>query len=472
MITDATIMKHFSAWKRNSRITSSLPLFLAGWIFLSACVFPIAAERDRFPLKVGWASTDITPEGSARMRGGINSAGVLDPITATVLVLERSDPSGKSDTFHDAVVLVSCDLQHITDGNRYAANMRDDVRARVTKSIPELRGEQIILMATHTHVAPSVQSDAKYNKFATPLIADAVIQAWQRRAPGGVSYGLGHAVAGHNRIATYADGRSRMSGSFQKGSTGNSKFTHLEGFEDHSVNLLYTWDRKKKLTGVIANVACPAQVQRGDKISADYWHEVREILRDELGPDVALLPQLSAAGDIATTVMVERKAERRMQQLRLPGSNDERAQRRKEIARRISATISETLSVVKSEIDFSPVLLHAMSVLEIRGGFPEPVPDAPMFPIEIHAVRLGDVAMVTNPFELYLDYGIRMKGRSPAVQTFVVELAGSASYLPTERAVRQGGYGAIARTCVVGPKAGERVVSETLSLLESLWHSE
>ncbi|MGY8674489.1 MAG: hypothetical protein ACKVHO_18105, partial [Verrucomicrobiia bacterium] len=116
--------------------------------------------------------------------------------------------------------------------------------------------------------------------------------------------------------------------------------------------------------------------------------------------------------------------------------------------------------------------LHAMSVLEIRGGFPEPVPDAPMFPIEIHAVRLGDVAMVTNPFELYLDYGIRMKGRSPAVQTFVVELAGSASYLPTERAVRQGGYGAIAKTCVVGPKAGERVVSETLSLLESLWHSE
>lgn len=75
-----------------------------------------------------------------------------------------------------------------------------------------------------------------------------------------------------------------------------------------------------------------------------------------------------------------------------------------------------------------------------------------MFPIEIHAVRLGDVAIVTNPIEPYLDYGIRMKGRSPAVQTFVVELAGSASYLPTERAVRRGGYGAIAKTSVVGPQ--------------------
>jgi len=244
------------------------------------------------------------------MRGGIDSTGILDPITATALVLEQLDSSGTSDTLHKAVVLVSCDLQHITDGNRYAANMRDDVRDRVTNSIPELSGEQIVLKATHTHVAPSVQSDPQYNGFASRRIAEAVIQAWKRRAPGGVSYGLGHAVVGHNRIATYSDSRSRMTGSFQKGSTGNPQFTHLEGFEDHSVNLLFTWDRQKNLTGVVANIACPAQVQRGDEISADYWHEVREILRDELGPEVALLPQISAAGDIATTVMVERECQR------------------------------------------------------------------------------------------------------------------------------------------------------------------
>jgi len=187
---------------------------------------------------------------------------------------------------------------------------------------------------------------------------------------------------------------------------------------------------------------------------------------------VKLLPQLSAAGDIATTVLVERKAEKRMQQLRLPDSDDERAQRRAEIARRISNTITDTLSLVKSEIEYSPVLLHDMTTFEVQGGFPEPIPDTPIYPIEVHAVRLGDVAMVTNPFELYLDYGTRMKGRSPAVQTFVIELAGSASYLPTERAVRQGGYGAIEKTCVVGPETGERIVSETLSLLETLWNSQ
>ncbi|MGY8642575.1 MAG: hypothetical protein ACKVJU_15955 [Verrucomicrobiales bacterium] len=65
-----------------------------------------------------------------------------------------------------------------------------------------------------------------------------------------------------------------------------------------------------------------------------------------------------------------------------------------------------------------------------------------------------------------------MKGRSPAVQTFVVQLAGSASYLPTERAVREGGYGAIEKTCVVGPKAGDQIVSETLNLLKAHWDNK
>jgi len=45
-------------------------------------------------------------------------------------------------------------------------------------------------------------------------------------------------------------------------------------------------------------------------------------------------------------------------------------------------------------------------------------------PVEIHVIRLGDMAIATNRFELYLDFGIRIKARSKAVQTFVVQLAG------------------------------------------------
>lgn len=42
---------------------------------------------------------------------------------------------------------------------------------------------------------------------------------------------------------------------------------------------------------------------------------------------------------------------------------------------------------------------------------------------------------------------VRIKGRSPAVQTFIGQLASGGAYLPTARAVVGGAYGAIAKSC-------------------------
>ena len=62
----------------------------------------------------------------------------------------------------------------------------------------------------------------------------------------------------------------------------------------------------------------------------------------------------------------------------------------------------------------------------------------PPYVMELHALRLGDVAIATNDFELYTDHGVQIKARSPAVQTFVIQLAGPGGYLPTARAARHG----------------------------------
>jgi hypothetical protein len=318
-------------------------------------------------------------------------------------------------------------------------------------------------------VAPSVQADSEYNQLASERIARAAEQAWKSRKPGGISYGLGHAVVGHNRIATYHDGSSHMVGSFQKGSTANQEFSHIAGFEDHSVHMLYTWDERKNLTGVVINIACPAQVLRGDKLSADYWHEVREVLRQSLGPNLYILPQISAAGDLATTVMVEKKAEERMQQIMFPQDTNSREMRIKQIAVRISDAVTSVLPYMKNTIESKPLLAHKMMKVDLPGGFPDVDTTAPNYPIEIHVVRIGDIAIATNPFELYVDYGVRIKGHSPAIQTFVVQLAGSASYLPTARAVAGGGYGAIPKSCIVGPEAGRELVEATVKLLHDLW---
>ncbi|MCB1237082.1 MAG: hypothetical protein KDM91_18585, partial [Verrucomicrobiae bacterium] len=93
----------------------------------------------------------------------------------------------------------------------------------------------------------------------------------------------------------------------------------------------------------------------------------------------------------------------------------------------------------------------------------------PSLPMEMHVIRLGDIALCTNRFELFTEYGMRIKGRSPALQTFVIQLCGPGSYLATDEAEEGGSYSAIVNSCLVGPEGGGVLVDETVSLLEGMW---
>jgi len=88
----------------------------------------------------------------------------------------------------------------------------------------------------------------------------------------------------------------------------------------------------------------------------------------------------------------------------------------------------------------------------------------------VHALRIGDIGLITNPFELFQDYGLRIKTRSPAAQTLVVQLAcGRGMYLPSERAIKSGGYGANPVVCAVGPEGGATLVETSLKMLNELF---
>ena len=91
------------------------------------------------------------------------------------------------------------------------------------------------------------------------------------------------------------------------------------------------------------------------------------------------------------------------------------------------------------------------------------------FAMELHALRLGDVAIATNVFELFTEFGIQVKARSRALQTFVIQLAGPGSYLPTARAVKGGGYSAIVESNLVGPEGGQVLTDRTVELINSFW---
>ena len=89
--------------------------------------------------------------------------------------------------------------------------------------------------------------------------------------------------------------------------------------------------------------------------------------------------------------------------------------------------------------------------------------------MELHVLRIGDIAICTNSFELFTDYGIRMKARSKAIQTFVVQLVGPGTYLPTEKAIRGGHYSAVVHSSLVGPEGGNVLVDHTVNAINSLW---
>jgi len=92
------------------------------------------------------------------------------------------------------------------------------------------------------------------------------------------------------------------------------------------------------------------------------------------------------------------------------------------------------------------------------------------FPVELHTIRLGEIAMSSNRFEYFLDFGMRIKARSKALQTFIVQLTGRASsYLPTERAMSGGSYGAYIASTPIGPEGGQEIVENQVEIINKMF---
>jgi hypothetical protein len=335
----------------------------------------------------------------------------------------------------------------------------------------------------------------EYIDFFAQRVAEAIAQAWKSKQPGKVGWGMAHAAVAYNRRAVYEDGSSVM-----YGKTNQPNFRMLEGYEDHGVDVLFCWDANDKLIATAVNVSCPAQEVEGrSAVNADFWHQVREALQAKYGADLHVLGWTGAAGDQSPHLMFRNRAEERMQKLR-------GLDRLGEISRRIVQAWEEAYEGAQKERLTDVPLVHHVEQLELprrevtereyelakskvadysaekgkqtliwwhggvvkryerqQAGTVEP------YIMELHVIRLGDVAFATNDFELYTDFGLQMKARSPALQTFVIQLAGPGSYLASERAVRGGGYSAIAECNEVSPAGGQVLVDRTVEQLNVLW---
>ena len=284
------------------------------------------------------------------------------------------------------------------------------------------------------------------------------------------------------------------------GKTNRPDFQHIGGYEDHGLDMLFTWEPDGKLAGITLAIPCPSQVEEHLKeFSADYWHEVRVELRRRLGPQLFVAGWCAPAGDQSPHFLLYEKQEAEMRQRR--GVTE-----RQEIAVRVADAVERALAVTKPS-DETPVFRHVvrdlqltpfqisekdrvwsqarydewiagggdatswwparlMEVIETAKGRRKQEP----FPTRIHVLRIGDAGFATSPFELFLDYGTRIQARSPAAQTVLMQLTDSNGlYLPSERAVAAGSYGAAAVVCPVGPAGGRELVEATLAALGELF---
>ena len=507
------------------RLFLLLAVFFATGAGAAFAAAPAGAE-----LKAGTSTCDITPPGPVVLDGQMYtrvSEKITTPLTANVLALE-----GGMDGRRSSVLFISLDLVGVK------VELDKALRAAIKKALPGFDEKNMVFCATHTHTAPGVNDNkyivpkgtdymkpSDYAAFAAEKVARAAAQAWAGRQPVKFSHGLGFAVIANNRRSVYADGRAVM-----HGKTNQPDFRRMEGMEDHDVGTMFFWDKNDRLLAMLVNISCPAQEVEGRReVNADFWHPAREALRAKHGGDTLVVATVGAAGDMSPHTLYRKDAEERMRKLR-------GLSRVGEIARRLVQAVEESYEVAKNdkktgvpfrhEFAVVPLPGHKISAAEYEDAKKEievllqkeaaavqeqaqaqakpgaasrthrliernrgviskyerqlKTPGA-MLNIPVHVLRIGDTVIATNPFELFTAYGVQMKARSRAVQTFVVQLAGgggirgasaSAGYLPTAEAYKHGGYSAIPQGIVVSEEGGQVLVEETLKIINGMFPAD
>ncbi len=90
-----------------------------------------------------------------------------------------------------------------------------------------------------------------------------------------------------------------------------------------------------------------------------------------------------------------------------------------------------------------------------------------LLPVEIDVIRIGDAFFVFLPGELFVEYSLEIKAKSPR-KAFVVSLSNGvlAGYLVTQEAEQEGGYEA--SNGVFPAEAGDLMVKEAVAMIEEM----
>lgn len=430
-------------------------------------------------LKCGMAEVLITPPLGSSIPGRFEdrrSSGVKDHLFARAWVVE-------SDGAAAAVVsLDCCDLTR-----ELVSGIRERIREET--GIP---AQRIMVSATHTHTGPPIGGttfygrNEEYETWLAEQAAAAAIRAYRQRGEARIGFGSGReADIAFNRRFFMKDGSVQTNPGI-----GNPGIVRPAGPIDPEVLVIRIDDAQGKPIGVVVNYACHTDTVGGTEYSADYPGELSRRLKQELGEDAVVIFLMGTSGNInhadamngqdsdydpsnayyrrmgrilawevlrvrekiktSAGIKLDARQSFLFTRYREPSEEDVRN------ARRVLADSSSSLM----KVNFAKELLAAAQM-----DASSPVET------ELQAIVLGDLAIVGVPGELFVEFGLELKAKSPYPFTLVNELCNGSTggYICTREAYLQGGYEPIITSSSRHDEdTGELIVQHSLQMLQEI----
>ena len=402
-------------------------------------------------LKAGVGRAIITPPVGFKLAGYgsrvDDSVGVHDDLYAKALALDDGNKK---------IIIVSCDL--IGVHKELVDNVRENCKDF------GISRESIMVAATHTHAGPDIlKSDGNYLADLQKSILSAICMALNSLNEAKIGFGRGEAVIGHNR-------RNPEKEYFLR--------PWPEGVKDTEVLVLRVDDaHSNQAMAVLVNYACHPVVLGSTNllISRDYPGYALNVIESVKYEDVLSLflngccgninpvntegGHTVIKGEIVTGDALFREAER--------------------LGNILGAEALKVLDQTETDSDITVDAARKEVSLPLREDIPErilkflkegkspyrrAIERGGELLTEVHVLRIGDNAIVGLPGEVFTEYGLEIKEKSPFRYTLVSELANdSFGYIPTPEAYEEGGYEPTAS--IVAPGSGEIIRDAALDIL-------
>jgi neutral ceramidase len=463
------------------------------FIFLITSLFSCGGNNDKPTsgnLRIGIAEVNYTPEVGMDMAGNYRgddyaSRGVHDSLYARAIV--ATNDTGEK------IALLTVDICFIPKESV------DLMRAYIASNT-DLKADHVMIMATHTHSGPVADAHAPKAKEYLTLAASAVIKADKNLAPTFMSVGRSSENrVSHNRRLKCKDGTTHMC--WEKFAPG-FVIEPWGPIDPELITLSLARDGKPK--GVIVNFACHATTLTGNNwlYSADYPGYLGESIKRVKGKDYMPLFFNGCCGNVTQvdyrigfpdTYQECQRIGYILGVSALEAIQNEQPLTGDHIAVSREMVPLKRLSITDEQFTWAKAIMKKVE----KEGMPplqaDGIPDAQyakdwiqmrrdqemVDSLEVMVVRIGDVAFVGLPGEMFTEFGMDIKAKSPCKNTLVMGLANDEKgYFPTKVSFTQGpkgftpmitGYETTPGTTKYEIGSGEKLAESALKQLDLLF---